>query len=641
MSKDLVARLTICGGYLTHWRIAGPILTVFAFLSLSLNQASAQNNRTVYVSPPVTPYIVDVDLRTLPKEAPTKMGEGVQKKDDSAPVKPLSPPGPPDPVWQKNSGAGHGNAPTGNAGVTPPQFTTPSPSFGGMTGGGDPPDTNGSVGPNHFIQTVNQTFFAVWNKQGNILLGPTNFQSLWAAAGAPANDDCLVRGRGDPYVTYDHLADRWVLSQLANHLMNAGHPLQVQCIAVSKGPNPVTSGWFAYTFFLGVSNDYPKLGVWPDGYYLITQEGYPCCPLDATVFDRANMLNGNPATFQRLSFSAFSGFKGETVIALPSELTGPVPPVGSPNFYVRPVDGALYGDGSPRLEIWEFHVDWGVPANTTFKPVQTLTPATFRSDICAGGALNQNCVPMPGTTNKVDALSIWPRSPVQYRNFTDHETRMLSHTVNLGITDAGGNTLSAPRWYELRRSPPGSGSWTIQQQSTFSPTDTPFTTTDSIHRWNGSIAMDQAGNIAMSYNVSSDAVKSDASVFPGISYVGRLVTDPPGEMTTPEVTLATGTIAKPGGGRWGDYSMIRIDPVDGCTFWTTNMYFTGTLGSETQNSQIGASASRRATRPIYPLARPGPQVSSRGTSSPIRSPSRTTGRTTLPMLSSRILCRQE
>jgi uncharacterized repeat protein (TIGR01451 family) len=598
MTKETVVCISARARHYMERLLSGiSIMAAFALLSLAPNEANAQDKPTVpnkpivYVSPPVAPYTANTDLRTLPKEAPTKMGEGSRKKDGPTPVKPTSPPGPPDPVWQKKNGAGHGNSPTsntGNAGVTPSQFTSPSPSFGGMTGGGDPPDTNGSVGPNHFIQTVNQTFFFVWDKQGNGLAGPTSFQSLWAAAGAPANDDCRVRGRGDPYVTYDHLADRWVLSQLANHLTNSGDPLQVQCIAVSKGPNPVTDGWYAYTFLLGVSNDYPKLGVWPDGYYLITQEGYNGNPLDATVFDRANMLNGNPATFQRISFFAFTGFSGETVIALPSELTGPLPPTGSPNFYVRPVDGALYGDGSPRLEIWEFHVDWGVPANTTFKPVQTLTPATFRSDICAGGSLDQDCVPMPGTTNKVDAASIWPRSPVQYRNFTDHETLMLSHGVNLGITDASGNALTAPRWYELRRSPPGSGSWTIQQQSTFSPTDTPFTTTDSIHRWNSSIAMDKAGNIAMSYNVSSDGVGSDASVFPGISYVGRLVTDPPGEMTTPEVALATGTSAKPGGGRWGDYSMIRVDPSDGCTFWTTNMYFTGTLGNETQNSQVGA-----------------------------------------------------
>src|SRR5258708_20827826 len=125
--------------------------------------------------------------------------------------------------------------------------------------------------------------------------------------------------------------------------------------AVSKGPNPVTSGWFLYNFDIVKAADYPKFGVWPDGYYMITQEGYNGGNLDATGYDRGNKLNGNSATFQQKSFFAFTGFGGETVIALPSELTGALPPAGSPNFYVRPVDGDLFGDGADRIEIWEFH----------------------------------------------------------------------------------------------------------------------------------------------------------------------------------------------------------------------------------------------------------------------------------------------
>ena len=546
-------------------------------------QAFAQQKPTTYVSPPVTPYNVNVDLRTLPK-APASVitGQGVRVTGGPTPIGPAPSPGKPDPLWQKSIGSKGGTlAPL--SGVTPSQFTTPNPKFEGMTGGGDPPDTNGAVGANHYIQAVNQTSFVVWDKKGIALTPVISFESLWVAGGAPADDDCRVRGRGDPYVTYDHLADRWVLSQLANHLDNTGDPLQVMCIAVTKGANPVTDGWYAYTFQLGVKNDYPKLGVWPDGYYVITQRGYNGGNLDATVYDRANMLNGNPATFQAKSFFNFTGFGGETVIALPSELTGPVPPVGSPNFYVRPVDGDLYGDGSDRIEIWEFHVDWGVPANTTFTPAQVLGTAPFSSSICSGPDLDQDCVPMPGTTDKVDATSIWPRSPVQYRNFGTYETLMLSHVVNV---DGAG--LSGMRWEELRRTPPGTGSWVIQQQGTFSPTDTPFTTLDSIHRWNGSLDMDKAGNIAMSYNVSADGVGSDVSLFPGIRYVGRLAGDPPGEMTTPETDLAVGTTAKPGGGRWGDYSTTRIDPVDGCTFWVTNMFYSGTPDLAVQDSQIGA-----------------------------------------------------
>jgi hypothetical protein len=283
--------------------------------------------------------------------------------------------------------------------VTPSTFLNPSPNFDSNQPGDGPPDDNGAVGPNNYIQIVNFTF-QVFDKKGGALTNPIDPQTLWA--GAPANDDCRVRGRGDVYVLYDHLADRWVISQFANHLKGddpvTGPPLQTQCIAVSQGPDPTTGNWYAYTFFLtddgvnGIYNDYPKLGLWPDGYYMISQRGYDgTSSLDAWVFDRANMLNGNPATYQHPS-----GFPaGEhDVIALPSDLTGPQPPNGSPNFYARAYDAADYqGDTSAnkyRIEVFEFHTDWGVRGNTTFAKKQDITIPQFNPSICTGDlSLNQ------------------------------------------------------------------------------------------------------------------------------------------------------------------------------------------------------------------------------------------------------------
>ncbi len=455
-----------------------------ALLITSGNPAFAQVGAT-YVGPKTTPYQFNGDLRTLPKTPPgSARGEGAEfAKNPGAPVVPPRPAGPPDPLWQKHS---PGASPAGLAGVTPTQFTNPSPNFEGQ-GGVNPPDDNGAVGPNHYIQIVNFTY-QVFDKQGNSLAGPTDPKAFWSSA--PATDQCRNLDRGDPYVNYDHLADRWVISFFSNeNLSDPGNApgLKVECIAVSKGPNPVTDGWYVYTFLLGFKNDYPKIAVWPDGYYSISQRGYDgTSSLDAVVFDRANMLNGNPAGFQRPA----SEFPSEhDVIALPSDLTGPPPPVGSPNYYARSYDGSLYSDGSPRIEIFQFHVDWGIPANSTFGLVQNLAPATFRSDICNGSGLNQYCIPQPGTSNKLDALSIWPMGPLQYRNFGSYETLLFTHTVN---TDGAG--LAGIRWYELRRTPPGSGSWFIQQQGTFAPADSTTSSTTSIHRWTGSIAMDKAGS---------------------------------------------------------------------------------------------------------------------------------------------------
>ncbi len=545
-------------------RPAGPSLLIFAAILGCGSQASAQPGSPTFVSPKVQPHTVNLNLKNLP--APANPGgpspAGVRR--DGGPISP-KPHGAtaPDPLAGLQT-----QALSGQLGTTPTEFSTPSPSFDGLGGGSLPPDTNGAPGPNHYIQAINQTAFAVWDKQGMLLSGPTQFSSLWAAAvpPVPVDDDCLNRGRGDPYVIYDHLADRWVLSQLANKDTNSGDPLMIQCIAVSRGPDPVNDGWFVYTFDLGVSNDYPKLAVWPDGYYLITQEGYDGSNLDATVFDRADMLNGNPANFQRKSF-----LNGHTIIALPSELEGPLPPGGSPNLYARPVDGTLFG-GNDRIEIYEFHVDWAIPANTTFTLAQTLDAtdglAAFSSDLCEGATLNGNCIPQPGTTQVLESSTVWPMGPLHYRNFGDHESLVFNHTVN---ATGGPNNLAGVRWYELRRN---GGAWSIYNQGTFSPPDGQL-----IHRWMGSAGIDKAGNMAIGFSVSNAGTagtpSTPANVYPGIRYAGRLATDPPGLMPQGEFVLTTGGGVQPPGSfenRWGDYSAMRVDPVDGCTFWFTTQW---------------------------------------------------------------------
>jgi hypothetical protein len=537
----------------------------------------AQGNSATYVSPPVRPYIVNEDLRTLPTVPFRQTSEIFRPRPPLTIPGPVKPPAPPeskhpDPLWNRGGLSFSG----------PPEFSNPDPNFDGQSNrAGVPPDANGAVGRNHYIQMVNNTSFGffveeasfiVFDKTGTALTGAVPLSFLWVIAGFPVTDPCRMRGYGDPYVLYDHLADRWLMSQLANIDPTDPESLQVECIAISRGPDPVTDGWYAYTFApLRFSNDYPKIGVWPDGYYMITQEGYhrdQGGSLDATVFDRANMLNGNPCSFQRKSFPG-----PPTIIMLPSDLTGPPPAPGTPNLYVRPVDGDLFG-GSDRIEIFEFHVDWEVPQNTTFTLVQTLTPADFSSDICAGGDplqdLLQVCIEQPGGGTKLEALPVWPMGPLQYRNFGTYEALVFNHTVNVD-----GTGLAGIRWYELQRS---GGSWSIHQQGTFSPPDG-----QRIHRWMGSIAMDEAGNMALGYSVSNNSAVS--RVFPGIRYTGRLASDPPGEMPFGEVTLVNGGASLRAFGRWGDYSAMRVDPVNGCTFWYTNEYIAADLS---QLTRIGA-----------------------------------------------------
>jgi hypothetical protein len=471
-----------------------------------------------YVGEAVTPYVFDGDLRDLPVSYLGKPGE------------PLV-----DVPLVAGAGSGMSFVDTGEQDPVVQYdvegYAMPAPiqNFEGISYiSAQVPDTNGDVGPNHYVQIVN-VHFAIYDKSGTLLAGPTANNALWAGTGGL----CETNNDGDPIVLYDHLADRWLLSQFVTW--------GTQCIAVSRGPNPVTDGWWLYEYNLGsLVNDYPKFGVWPDGYYMGTQRGYFGSGSDAWVFERAQMLNGNPASVQ--------GFFDSGGFMLPADLDGPSPPGGAPGIFARLVDGAEFG-GVDRLELYELDVDWNTPANSTFTNLPDLATAAFDRELCSGYDLMGRCIDQPGTTNLLESLSAWLMYRLQYRNFGTHETLVVNHTV-----DVGGD-LAGIRWYELRKS---GGNWSIYQQGTYSP--------DSTHRWMGSIAMDGDGNMALGYSVSS------SSVYPGIRYTGRLASDPLGTLPQGETTIINGSGNVTWSYRWGDYSSMSVDPTDECTFWYTQEY---------------------------------------------------------------------
>ncbi len=89
---------------------------------------------------------------------------------------------------------------------------------------------------------------------------------------------------------------------------------------------------------------------------------------------------------------------------------------------------------------------------------------------------------------------------------------------------------------------------------------------DATYRWMGSIAMDQAGDIALGYSASNSDIN------PGIRYTGRTPDDELGTLEDEKCIIA-GTGSQTSSSRWGDYSSMTIDPVDDCTFWYTAEYY--------------------------------------------------------------------
>ena len=74
-----------------------------------------------------------------------------------------------------------------------------------------PPDPNGAVGLTQYVQIVNEGYQVFDKATGNSVLGPNSISSIWSGFGGV----CQNNGSGDPVVLYDHLANRWLISQFA------------------------------------------------------------------------------------------------------------------------------------------------------------------------------------------------------------------------------------------------------------------------------------------------------------------------------------------------------------------------------------------------------------------------------------------
>jgi hypothetical protein len=402
------------------------------------------------------------------------------------------------------------------------------------TQGYDPPDTHGDVGPNDYFALVN-CHFSIYSKSGALLLGPTSSASMWN--GMPNN----MNG-GDGVVLYDEIADRWIFAQLS-YPNGVTTPPFFEMIAVSQTPDP-TGSWYRWEYTFTDFPDYPKFGIWPDGYYLSVNR-FADTTLDylgtgEAAFDRAAMIAGDSSA-RMVYFTS-----PDTVYSfLPSDCDGVFPPSGTPNYFV------FMNDTPDYLGVYEFHVDWTNPANSTFGNFLQLPVATFNDNI--------NNIPQKGTTEPAEVLSDRLMYRLQFRKFSDHWSMVCNHTVNVGSNIAG------IRWYELRKT---TGYWNVYQQSTYS--------VDTNCRWMGSIAMDTAGNIGLGFSISSH------NMYPAIKFTGRLKNDPLNVLDISEKGIFCGTgsnISNDGGGycRWGDYSSMSVDPSDGTTFWYTQQYLS-TMG---------------------------------------------------------------
>ena len=407
------------------------------------------------------------------------------------------------------------------------RVASPSLVFDAYTSSASPSDPDMAVGPNHVVITYN-TRIVIYDKSGNILAGPFNPNpSVFPSSG------CC-----DLTVSYDNLADRWVLTFLG----------PTQSIAVSDGPNPLTAGWNIYNLSF---NDYNKLSIWSDGYYL-TQNIQGSDKVHA--LERDEMLAGNAAQIIGFPLPGMitQGFWSPQFL----DVSDGVMPAAGGATVVFLQDDAFSGISSDHVKLWTIDMDWGA-GNGTISAATELPATPFISVFNGGSFAN---LPQPGGGALIDALQNTVMNQARFKKFATYNAAVFNFVVDI---DAGSDELAGIRWFEIRQDGDNMP-WTVYQEGT-------YTSPDGKHAWMASMNWDSNGNIAMGYSAMAGPTTSNPTDFRvGSYYTGRFDGDDLGIMTAAEEVIAVSTANVPGT-RYCDYNKLELD-TDGTTFWFIDEY---------------------------------------------------------------------
>ncbi len=443
-------------------------------------------------------------------------------------------------------------------------------------------DNSIAVGPDDIVQ-ISGAWFAMYSKNGKPLYGPAPTNEVFHDFGGP----CAQRAHGDSVVRYDQLANRWLFVEpiffpvgarpgeeagseagqpAATGQASAPGPAEAPrsnpprvlsapagepvagsygvCYAVSTSSDPL-GPYYRYAFSRKNFPDYPRPGVWPDGYYVATSSGDTVIQKQICIADRAKMLKGEPATEQCIVIDGANFLN-------PSDIDGQeLPPAGAPNIVMA--DGGTQLKGifqSDVIDYWKVHVDWDNPANTKAAGPFEIHVAPYHY-LCNGQLTA--CVPQRGVGERLDSQGDKLMQRLVYRRIGDQQSIVAAHSVS---TQAGGGGV---RWYEFHLN--HSGDPYLYQQGTYAPGS------GRLYRWAPSIDMDRLGDIGVGYSFGS------SSDFPGHRFAARKAGDPKGKLTFHESVVVKGEAAQMGTSRWVDYVTTAMDPSDDCTFWYVGVYY--------------------------------------------------------------------
>ena len=170
----------------------------------------------------------------------------------------------------------------------------------------DQPDSNGAIGPHHFVELVNN-HYGVYTKQGNPVVQMTGGE-FWRQAGVPfgVNESPL-----DPTIVFDPTQGRWYATTINAFsdgvTWSQGTDLR---IAVSRGDDP-TEGFIGFKIHLhnvqDAGGEGPILGYNGSGVFIISADFPPDFSAPPTgftlvVLPKSDLLSPKPRVDRRTVF---------------------------------------------------------------------------------------------------------------------------------------------------------------------------------------------------------------------------------------------------------------------------------------------------------------------------------------------------
>jgi len=415
-----------------------------------------------------------------------------------------------------------------------------------------PPDGAIAVSATYIVEAVNDNL-SIWTK----MYGPNGELSTVTPTVAAAdlnvffgnNPNCFTGANdffgliSDPSLDYDAAQDRFILSMISFEQLLFTSSL---CVAVSATGDPAGT-WFIYAFpispFFSLL-DFPRAVIGADGLFYVAGNLFVCC--DAA---------GNP-TFSRARVYAFKStdmYAGRNTTpkvanvgrdpqsGLPADSLTPARAVGvSGMYFLSASNGA---SGGSMISLWRWNSPFGrntfvrqgsAQVSPYTQPPAALQLGGFPTGVTDCSQTGANCIETNDTRN---LAAYWFNNTV-----------WGAHAI--GCTQAG-TPVACVQWYQLGNL---NGRPTLLQQGTVDDGS------PGHYRYFPSLAVDQAGNVALAYNFSS------ASDYPGIRY-----TPISGGAQGPETVLRDGevTLEEP---RYGDYAATALDPHDRLTIWHVGEY---------------------------------------------------------------------